>query len=48
MEKKMMMIGPVNNLNTLIRGANEMMIKKEDVVKLIQHSDGTFSLIYFG
>lgn len=48
MEKKMMLLGPTNNLKVLIREANELMIKKEDVVEFIQHKDGTFSLIYFG
>ena len=48
MEKKIMLLGPTNNLKVLIREANELMIKKEDVVEFIQHKDGTFSLIYFG
>lgn len=44
----MRMLGPTNNLKVLIKEANELLIKKEDVVKLVQHKDGTFSLIYFG
>ena len=48
MEKKMSILGPTNNLKTIIKGANELMIKREDVVEFIQHKDGTFSLIYFG
>ena len=48
MEKKMSILGPTNNLKTIVRSANELMIKREDVVEFIQHKDGTFSLIYFG
>ena len=48
MEKKMRMLGPTNNLNVLIKEANDLLIKKEDIVDFIQHRDGTFSIIYFG
>lgn len=48
MEKRMHMLGPTNNLKVLIREANDLLIKKEDIVEFIQHTDGTFSIIYFG
>lgn len=48
MEKRMQMLGPTNNLKVLIKEANDLLIKKEDIVDFIQHRDGTFSLIYFG
>ena len=48
MEKKMQILGPTNNLKVLIKEANALSIKKEDVVEFIQHKDGTFSIIYFG
>ena len=44
----MQMLGPTNNLKVLIKGANDLLIKREDIVDFIQHRDGTFSLIYFG
>lgn len=46
--KQMKMLGPTNNLKVLIKEANDLLIKREDVVEFIQHKDGTFSLIYFG
>jgi hypothetical protein len=48
MEKRMRMLGPTNNLKVLIKEANDLLIKKEDIVDFIQHRDGTFSIIYFG
>ena len=48
MEKKMQMLGPANNLKALIKEANNLLIKREDIVEFIQHEDGTFSIIYFG
>ena len=48
MEKRMQMLGPTNNLKVLIKEANYLLIKKEDIVDFIQHRDGTFSIIYFG
>jgi hypothetical protein len=48
MEKKMSILGPTNNLKTLIKEANSLLIKKDDIVDFIQHRDGTFSIIYFG
>ena len=48
MEKRMQMLGPTSNLKVLIKEANDLLIKKEDIVDFIQHRDGTFSLIYFG
>lgn len=47
-EKKMQILGPASNLKTIIREANDLLVKREDVVEFIQHRDGTFSLIYFG
>ena len=44
----MQMLGPTNNLKVLIKEANDLLIKKEDIVDFIQHRDGTFSIIYFG
>jgi hypothetical protein len=48
MEKKMSILGPTNNLKVLIKEANSLLIKKDDIVDFIQHRDGTFSIIYFG
>ena len=48
MEKRMQMLGPTNNLKVLIKEANEQLLKREDIVEFIQHTDGTFSIIYFG
>ena len=48
MEKIKQMLGPTNNLKVLIKEANDLLIKKEDIVDFIQHRDGTFSIIYFG
>lgn len=44
-EKKMQILGP-GNINTLVRKAQELNIKKEDVVQFIQLPNG-FVLIYF-
>ena len=48
MEKKMSILGPTNNLKTLIKEAYSLLFKKDDIVDFIQHRDGTFSIIYFG
>jgi hypothetical protein len=48
MEKKMSILGPTNNIKVLIKEANSLLIKKEDIVTFIQHKDNTFSLVYFG
>lgn len=47
-EKRMRILGPTDNIKTIVKEANDLLIKKEDVVEFIQHKDDTFSLIYFG
>lgn len=42
----MQILGPAN-INTLVREAQELNIKKEDVVQFVQLPNG-FVLIYFG
>lgn len=46
MEKKMRLI-QAKNLNQLVKGANELGIKQEDIVQFITIDNG-FILIYFG
>ena len=47
MEKKMLMLGPTNNLKVLIKEANDLLIKKEDIVDIVTIPNG-YILIYFG
>lgn len=46
-EKVMKILGPANNIATLVKGANEKEIKKEDIVEILSIPNG-YMLIYFG
>lgn len=46
-EKKMKTLGPAPSIARLVKGANEELIKKEDIVEILPVPNG-YMLIYFG
>lgn len=46
-EKKLKIIGP-GYLSQVIKEANELLVKKEDIVKLMDFKNDSFVLVYYG
>ena len=46
-EKKLRIIGP-GNLNQVVKEANDLLVKKEDIVKLMDFKNESFVLVYYG
>ena len=47
MGEKIMRILKADNLNSLVRGANELSIKQEDIVQFVTIPNG-YILVYYG
>lgn len=46
-EKKLRIIGP-GLLSQVIKEANDLLVKKEDIVKLMDFKNDSFVLVYYG